>query len=48
MVLQTAEHGAVNDVSVLSLNNLNFRGIPFTIDLEVEQSTDCARAYGYI
>ena len=43
-----AERGAVNDVSILSHNNLNFRGIPFTIGLEVEQPTDCARAYGYI
>ena len=28
-----AEHGAVNDVSILSHNNLYFRGIPFTIGL---------------
>ena len=30
-----AEPGAVNDVSILShnINNLNFRGIPFTIGL---------------
>ena len=43
-----AEHGTVNDVSILSHNNLNFWGIPFTIGLKVEQPTDCARVYGYI
>ena len=39
--------GAVNDIDILSHNNLNFRGIPFTIGLYVEQPPDCARAYGY-
>ena len=28
-----AERGAVNDAAILSHNNLNFRGIPFTIGL---------------
>ena len=28
-----AERGAVNDVAILSHNNLNFRGISFTIGL---------------
>ena len=41
-----AKRGAVNDVSILSHNNLNFRGIPFTIGLYVRQPTDCAHAYG--
>ena len=39
-----ADRGAVNDVAILSHNNHNYRGIPFTI----EQPTDSARAYGYI
>ena len=43
-----AERGAVNDVAILSHNNLNFRGSPFTIGLKVEQPSDCVRAYGYI
>ena len=28
-----AERGTVNDVAILSHNNLNIRAIPFTIDL---------------
>ena len=28
-----AECGAVNDVAILSHNNLNFQGIPFTVGL---------------
>ena len=42
-----AERGAVNDVAIICYNNLNFRGIPFTIGLYVEQQSDCACAYGY-
>ena len=43
-----AECGAVNDVAIVSHNNLNFRGIPFTLGLYVEQPTDCAHAWLYI